>query len=191
MKIPSKAKRVFKGEIFEVYQWKQKLFDGTIAIFEGLRRKNTTQIIAVQDDKIIINLQMQPGKRKFLSLFGGRQEKNETPLACAKRELAEEAGLASTEWELWKVYFPISKIEWKIYLFIARNCKSIGTQHLDAGEKITIKKLSFKQFISIVETESFGARDFSLDILRMKFNGTLSSFEKKLFRKKVKKKIKR
>jgi len=41
MKLTSQAQRVFKGIIFDVYQWKQKMFDGSQGIFEMLKRPDT------------------------------------------------------------------------------------------------------------------------------------------------------
>ena len=39
--IPPDAKRVFKGKIFEAYQWEQELYDGTKTIFEKLARDDS------------------------------------------------------------------------------------------------------------------------------------------------------
>ena len=35
--IPENAKRVFKGIIFDVYQWEQELYNGSKAVFEKLK----------------------------------------------------------------------------------------------------------------------------------------------------------
>lgn len=35
--IPDHAKCVFKGVIFDVYQWEQKLYNGTTTTFEKLK----------------------------------------------------------------------------------------------------------------------------------------------------------
>lgn len=45
--IPSQAECKFKGEIFEVYQWPQELYDGSVATFEMLRRADTVKVVAV------------------------------------------------------------------------------------------------------------------------------------------------
>ena len=37
--IPPEAKCVFRGKIFDVYQWPQRLYDGSTATFEMLRRR--------------------------------------------------------------------------------------------------------------------------------------------------------
>ena len=54
MKIPNKAKKVFEGVIFDIYQWQQEMYDGSTATFEMLDRDNTIQVIATMDDKIIL-----------------------------------------------------------------------------------------------------------------------------------------
>lgn len=102
MKIPPQAKRVFKGIIFDVYHWQQKMFDGSEETFEMLKRVNTIEVISIKDGKICISHQSQPTKKDFYSLFGGRAEEGEEPLTTAKRELLEESGMTSDSWELYK-----------------------------------------------------------------------------------------
>lgn len=45
--LPKEAKKVFSGVISEVYQWPQKLFDGTTATFEMIKRPDTVKIVAI------------------------------------------------------------------------------------------------------------------------------------------------
>ena len=56
-KLPKNARRVFKGEIFEVWQWPQKMYDGSTETFEMLKRPDTTQVIATVGDKIALLIQ--------------------------------------------------------------------------------------------------------------------------------------
>ena len=184
MKIPKHAKKVFKGEIFEVHQWKQKLFDGSYATFEALKRPNTIQVIAVQDDKVLVGYEKQPLKGMFYSFFGGRQEKGELPLLTAKRELLEETGMASEDWELFKIYNPVSKIDWSVYIFIARNCRKAAKPSLEPGERIIVKKFSFNDFISLVCSDKFVSTDIACYFLRIKNDSKkLKAFKNKLFGK--------
>lgn len=53
MKIPEDAKLVFKGVIFDVYQWEQEMFDGTYETFEAIKRVGTVQIIPTIGDKAL------------------------------------------------------------------------------------------------------------------------------------------
>lgn len=182
MKIPEKAKRVFKGVIFDVYQWEQEMYDGSTATFEMLKRPDTVLVIPTIDDKILITDQEQPDKKPFYSLFGGRLDEGEEPMNGAKRELLEESGMVSEDWELWKTYEPFSKMDWQVYMYIARNCKKVAEQKLDPGERITIRQVDIHQFIEMVTSEKFWGGEFALDILKMeKDKKALGEFKNTLF----------
>ncbi len=96
--LPDRASLVFKGKIFNVYQWEEKGYDGQTMIFEKLSRPDTAAIIAVtQDKKIVLTKQEQPARlRPFVGLIGGRVDEGETILQAASRELLEEAGFEAT-----------------------------------------------------------------------------------------------
>lgn len=181
MKIPLEAKKVFDGIIFDVYQWQQKMFDGTEETFEMLKRANTIEVIAIKDGKIVLSHQSQPTKKDFYSLFGGRAEEGEDPLVTAKRELLEESGLSSNKWELFKVYQPFHKIDWEIYTYIAKDCKKTSDMKLDAGEKIEVVECGFEEFVDIILSDKYWGNELVLDILRMKDKGRLKEFKTKLF----------
>lgn len=181
-KIPQQAKKVFVGELFDVYQWEQEMFDGTTQTFEMLKRPDTVEIIATEEEKILLSRQSQPNKHDFYSLFGGRVESNEDPLKAAKRELLEESGYASGDWEVFKRYEPLHKIEWTIYTYIARNCKKIAKQKLDAGEKIEIIKCNMDELFSIVLSEKYWGNEMVEEVLKMKIDIHLyNEFKKRLF----------
>jgi ADP-ribose pyrophosphatase len=177
MKIPKSADCKYHGIIFDVYQWKQRMYDGSYKTFEAVKRPDTVEVIAVQGKKILIARQMQPGRSWIYSLFGGRREKDETPLAAAKRELREESGLVGSEWQLFRKYQPYHKIDHTIYVFIARGCRRVCEPHLDSGEKIHVRAVTFREFISIVTSGKFWAMDLILDVFRMIQKKKLAEFE--------------
>jgi ADP-ribose pyrophosphatase YjhB (NUDIX family) len=181
MKIPHAAKKVFQGTIFSVWQWEQEMFDGTIETFEMLKRPNTIEIIATKGDKIFMSRQSQPNKHNYYSLYGGRGEEGEDPISSAKRELLEESGFESSDWELIKSYQPVHKIDWEVYLFVARNCERVAEPKLDSGEKIEELECSFDEFIKIVEHDEYWGNQLVFEIAKMEKNGTLSAFKEKLF----------
>jgi ADP-ribose diphosphatase len=183
MKLPPQAKKVFQGEIFSVHQWEQKLYDGTKTTFEMLKRTGTIQVIPTSDDAVYLSYEEQPTKPRTYTLFGGRQEPHEDPMQTAQRELLEETGLASDDWELLKTYEFEGKIEWPMYLYVARNCRKVGEQQLDPGEKIEVKKVSFSTFIEIASSEDFFNTLFTNDVLRMQLDKEkLEKFKHKLFK---------
>lgn len=182
MKLPKTAKKVFEGVLFDIYQWPQKMFDGSIHTFEGIKRQNTVLIIPTIHNHVVVTHQKQPDKPDYYySLLGGRQEKNEEPLETAKRELLEESGLQSQDWELYKIYDNLSKFDWELYLFIARNCKKVAEQKLDPGEIIELIEISFEEFVNLHSNEMFWGGEITIDILKMQLNPELlDKFKKKI-----------
>ena len=98
--IPEHAQRVFKGVIFDVYQWKEKMYDGTKRTFEKLKRADTVTVFSVlPDGKIILTEQEQPGTDEpFIAAMGGRIDEGEEVLSAAKRELLGQGGVYAGLW---------------------------------------------------------------------------------------------
>ena len=181
MKIPKEAKLVFEGVNYDVYHWEQEMFDGSVETYEALKRADTAQVIATRRNKILIPLEEQPRREPYFSLFGGRVHKGEDPLYAAKRELLEESGLSSEDWELFKIYEPSSKIEWNHFVYIARDCKKVAEQKLDPWERIEIKELNFDEFVNILVSDDFSSKEIAMDLFRMKsIDGKLNEFKKRL-----------
>jgi len=144
--IPARAERVFKGVIFEVYQWSQKMFDGSYATFEMLKRPDTIKIIAIKNDKIVIVNEQQPHCPAFIDVPGGRHDvEKESELDAAKRELLEETGMSFKNWRLLSVHQRMPKIEQFVYVFLATGFAKQYPQKLDSGEKITVELVSFDE----------------------------------------------
>jgi len=168
--IPPEATSVFKGKIFEVFQWEQKMFDGRTITFERLRRPNTVQVIAVEGDNILLLKEKQPDTDYYLTFPGGRAEINEDPLEACKREMLEEIGYSSEKWELFFEDDPVGKMEWTIYTYIARDCQKSQEPRLDGGEAIELQPVSFDHLLNLTDDENFHIGSIKELLLRARFN---------------------
>jgi len=182
MIIPPQAKLAFKGQIFDVYQWEQKMYDGSTEVFEAIKRPGTVQVIPVKGDKILLAYEEQPGRGRRLSFFGGRMEQDEAPLATAMRELLEETGMESTSWDLHKEYKSGGKIDWPFFVYIARDIKKVAEPKLDIGEKIDIREYTFDEFVEVVSSEEYVDQQIGGEIYRLKQDKEkLAEFKNRLF----------
>lgn len=154
--LPNKAKRVFKGILFDIYQWEQEMFDGTTKTFEQIHRAASVEVITVVDDKILVAHQQQPGRMTpYPSLPGGKIEEGETPEQAARRELLEETGYEAGSLTLFSEYHGNSKFIFPEYVFIARDCRRVAEPNLDNGEKLTVAPYTFDDFLSLCRDDSF------------------------------------
>lgn len=170
MAIPPHAVCVFRGEIFEVWQWQQVMFDGQTQTFERLRRPDSVQIIPVVSGQILIEEQLQPDWSKpLISLPGGRCEPDESPLASAQRELREETGYVSSDWQLWQSIQPGGKIDWQIHTFLARQASRSVAATPDFGEQISCRLISFEEFLRLPDQPNFRDRNLTELLLRARF----------------------
>jgi len=157
--VPETAKRVFEGVIYDVYHWEEKVYDGSIGVFEMLKRPDTVEMIVVSDDKILVQYQEQPHLGSFTSFPGGRHDHDEdTELDAAKRELKEETGYSCNDWKLVDVVQPHGKTEQFIYTFVATDIEDQVPMELDSGEKIENKWVTLEEFREIQKTTLFRTR---------------------------------
>ena len=144
--VPKDAKKVFKGIIYDTYHWDQKLFDGTTATFEMLKRPDTVKVIAIKDSKIVVLEQEQPNQGVFYDIPGGiHDHEEEDELHAVKRELLEETGMTFRAWRLLNIVQPHNKIEQFVYMFLATDFVDQKKQQLDAGEKISVQLMPLEE----------------------------------------------
>lgn len=181
--LPSHAKKVFQGILFDVWQWEQKMFDGSVQTFEKVSRRPSVGVLPITaNNKIILTIQEQPGMNEFISLVGGIVDPGEDITTAAHRELLEEVGATTSDLEFWYSIQPVTKVEWPIYTFVARNCQTVTQSTPDAGEKIKLKEVSWQEFLDIIYLENFRDKELSLYLMKlMRHTEKLQELEKFLF----------
>jgi ADP-ribose pyrophosphatase YjhB (NUDIX family) len=181
--IPKNAKRVFKGILFDVYHWRQKLLDGSYGTFEGIKRRASVQVIATTGGRVILFRETQPFTGAFTGLPGGVVGDGEDKRKTVLRELKEESGMVPESIELWRRAEFSTKIEWPTYYYIARNCRKVSAQKLDrGGEEIRVMLVPFGRFVELSSRPDFRNREFSNYMFRLRQEPKkLEAFRKKVF----------
>ena len=108
-------------------------------------------------------------------------DEGEDVLAAAKRELLEESGYEAEEFILWDVQHPTSKIDWVVYTFVAKGLKKVADLDLDGGEKITLKEVSFDEFIDLASDQKFAEKEIVFKLLEAKIYPEKKEELRKLF----------
>lgn len=170
--VPKNAILKSKTVHYDIWEYPVVLPNGGTAVYEMCVRQNAAMVLAEQNGEIVISRQTQqfdiPPKYFML---GGMIEKGESPLRAAKRELAEESGLTSNDWELLGVINHNNRVMWTDYFYMARNCKNTCQPDPDSGEFIEIIRFPINQFMNeILVSEDF--REKSLRQLLMKTPST-------------------
>ena len=150
------ATKVFSGTRFDVYQWQQKMFDGSQKTFEIVKRKDTVLVLPLLDEKIVMIEECQPHMDSpELTIVGGVVEQDEDIEAAARRELEEETGLTFDKFTLVDVSALNPQIEWFAYTFIATDLVGEKPKSLDAGEQNKVLHVAIAEMIRLVRQGTF------------------------------------
>lgn len=152
---PKGARKAFQGELFSIWQWDQKMYDGSTKVFEGIDRSDYgTAIGVLPDGNILVALDTQPDRGPVLTSIGGRFEEDESPEEATRREFREETGYEAGRLLPFFTYNPSFKVRFTTHMFIARDLAKVGEPQLDAGEKIELKTYSFDDFLQLGKEDS-------------------------------------
>ena len=143
------------GRIFEPY-------------YSYSRRDYTVIVASDEEGKYLCVRQFRQGIRQVTTEFpaggiertDGREygcgEAAETALDCARRELMEETGYASDEWKhLLTIPSNATIADNYAHVFLAKNCRKAGEQHLDETEFMQVEKFTADQIEEMIASGRF------------------------------------
>ena len=180
--VPESAQIAFEGKIFDVYQWEQKLYDGTTHTFEKIVRQDTAVIYPIlEDGRILLIKDSQPQRDTVITAPSGRLEPGGYPEAAILRELLEETGYKPETVIPFYTHQPYEKIDWFVHVFIGKNCKKVQEPKVDPGEKIELYPVSYDELIQLVLSESIRQEGLNNLVLRALLDPKKTEELKKLF----------
>ncbi len=108
-----------------------------------VRHPESVTIVALDGDEIVLVRQTRPGAGGYVvEVPAGTLEGGEPPAEGARRELAEECGLAATRWQevggFWVV--PAYSTEYS-HVFVAEGLSRVESPGLDEDEDIEVERV--------------------------------------------------
>ncbi len=132
------------------------MFDGSIETFEVAKRFDSVQWLLIEWDHIILPEEMQPNwEHPKMGLFWGVMEEGEEALEAMKREFLEETGMIGDIHPWITEHKWGGSMLWKQDIYLIKNPQKIQEMKLDAGEKITLKKYIFEEFLEVIMKPDF------------------------------------
>ncbi len=137
---------MYDGHIVKVYKDDVSL-NGKPAIREVVRHKGASAVLAFDDhgEGYFVEQFRYPVNMPLFEVPAGKIDDGETPLECAKRELAEECGITAEKWtELGPMFSSPGFCDEAIYLFVAEEL-SESAPNPDEDEFLDVIKIPLSE----------------------------------------------
>jgi 8-oxo-dGTP pyrophosphatase MutT (NUDIX family) len=137
------TREVYRNPWMTVHEHNVVRPDGTRGIYGVVEPGDNAAIVALDDAARICLIEeyVYPLQRFERLIPSGRVDEGETPLAAARRELAEETGIAAREWAPLGAYYLSAGISPQTsHIFLARGL-TLGQAQPEGTERITLRWL--------------------------------------------------
>jgi ADP-ribose pyrophosphatase len=147
---------IYEGRVVNLIVEDVRLPNGVTARLEFMRHPGAAAAVPLFDDGTIVILrQYRHAVGGFIwEVPAGKLDKpGEDPLACARRELAEEAGLAAARWDkLGSIFTTPGFCDEIIHLYLARDLSETSMRH-ERDEVIEIHRMKLTDALARIPTE--------------------------------------
>ena len=146
------SQELYRGKSFTFISQQITLPNGADTETAFVRHPGSSAIVPVYDDrKVVMIRQYRHAVGGFmLEIPAGSIEVTESPLACARRELEEEAGLTAESFKsLGHIHLLPSYSDERAHLYLARGLRP-SRQHLDEDEIIQVVTYPFGQAMQMM-----------------------------------------
>jgi len=136
------SRRAFQGRVFSVRVDEMENPSGRRWSLEVVEHPGAVAIVALHPDRDLVLVRQTRFAlgRALLEIPAGTLEPPESPEACARRELAEEAGKAARSWERFVTFYPAPGLSTEVmHLFLAEDLRPAPADHEE--EDLTVHRV--------------------------------------------------
>jgi ADP-ribose pyrophosphatase len=141
-----------KGRVFELVSENITLENGVTTDMEFVHHPGATAIVPMLNKaEIILIKQYRHTLRDYIwEIPAGTLDPNESPIACAQRELIEETGYSAQNWQQLGEITPVPGYsDERIWIFLANEMQA-AAQNLDEDEIVNVHKVRFDEAINMI-----------------------------------------
>jgi 8-oxo-dGTP pyrophosphatase MutT (NUDIX family) len=145
---------VHQGRVFALRRDQVTLPNGVATTLEVIRHPGAAAIVPVTDrGHVLLIRQYRYAIDAYIwEIPAGTMEPGELPLACARRELAEEIGVSAQSWQELGVVVPLPAYsDETIHLYRAEGLLP-AAQHLDPDEILEIHEFRYEEALAMIRT---------------------------------------
>jgi len=142
-----------KGRVFRLVREKVALENGIAVDLDIVRHPGAAAMVPLTENRTLLMIrQYRHAVGGFIwEIPAGTLDPEETPLACAKRELVEEIGYSADTWHKLGEITPVPGYsDERIHIYCAMDL-SPATQHLDRDEILNVHEVGFEDAVKMAE----------------------------------------
>lgn len=147
------SQHIFTGKVVRLAVHKIRLPDGSLAVRELIEHQGAVAVVALDDlQNVLLVRQYRIGaNRELYEIPAGLLEPNETPEACASRELREEIGYEPGSLESLGGFYPAAGYTTEfIHLYWAHSLTYAPLKQ-DQDEFIEIVRMPFAHALQLID----------------------------------------
>jgi 8-oxo-dGTP pyrophosphatase MutT (NUDIX family) len=145
-------KTVYEGRLFRLTEENVTLENGATVDLEIVRHPGAAAIVPILDSDTVVMIRQYRHSvgGPIWEIPAGTIDGDETPLACAKRELIEEAGFSADRWEPLGDVTPLPGYsDERIHVFLAAGLAP-KPRCLDEDEMLVVERVRLRDAIQMI-----------------------------------------
>ena len=148
-----KSETVFRGRVFDVRREDVRYPDGRVVVTDIVAHSGAAAMLPVDEEGrvLLVRQYRHATGGMLLEIPAGTLDADESPEACAQRELREEVGVGAGELIRLGEFFPAPGFSTeKMFLFLARDL-SADTAEPDEDEMLSVERMPLDEVWDRVE----------------------------------------